>query len=69
MHLVLTVVEDLDCSGRPCSEEVVCQYDEVFIAGILEATTGKPFRTTEIDCRASGDRVRRFDVRPAQTYA
>lgn len=64
MHFTLTVAEDLDCSGLPCTEEVICQYDEGFIAGILEAYTGKPFRAREIDCWASGDRVCRFDVRP-----
>ena len=65
LHFTLAIAEDLDCSGLPCTQEVICQYDEGFIAGILEAYTGKPFRATEIDCWASGDRVCRFDVRPA----
>ena len=63
MSFTLTVAEDLDCSGLPSTDEVVCQYDEGFIAGILEAYTGKPFNAKEIDCWASGDRVCRFDVR------
>jgi predicted hydrocarbon binding protein len=63
MCFTLTVAEDLDCSGLPCTDEVVCQYDEGFIAGIMEAYTGKPFVAKEIDCWASGDRVCRFDVR------
>jgi uncharacterized protein len=67
MHFILTVSEDLDCSGLPCTDEVVCQYDEGFIAGILEAYTGKSFSAKEIDCWASGDRVCRFDVRAVQT--
>lgn len=67
MRFTLTVAEDLDCSGLPCTEEVVCQYDEGFIAGVLEAYTGKPFQAKEIDCWASGDRVCRFDVRMVQT--
>ena len=67
MSFTLTVAEDLDCSGLPCTEEVVCQYDEGFIAGILEAYTGKPFKAKEIDCWASGDRVCRFDVKAVQT--
>ncbi len=66
MHFILTVAEDLDCSGLPCTDEVVCQYDEGFIAGILEAYMGIPFLAKEIDCWANGDRVCRFDVRPAQ---
>ncbi len=63
LEMTLTVAEDLDCSGLPFTDEVVCQYDEGFIAGILEAYTGKAFRVKEIDCWASGDRVCRFDVR------
>ncbi len=62
MSFTLTVAEDLDCSGLPFSGEVVCQYDEGFIAGILEEYTGEPFDAREIDCWASGDRVCRFDV-------
>jgi uncharacterized protein len=63
MQFILTVAEDLDCSGLPCTDEVVCQYDEGFIAGILEAYTGEKFMAKEIYCWASGDRVCRFDVR------
>jgi len=63
MRFTLTVAEDLDCSGLPSTDEVVCQYDEGFIAGIMEAYTGKPFHAKEIDCWASGDRVCRFAVR------
>jgi predicted hydrocarbon binding protein len=63
MEFTLTVAEDLDCSGLPSTDEVVCQYDEGFIAGILEEYTGKTFSAKEIDCWASGDRVCRFDVR------
>lgn len=63
MKFILTVAEDLDCSGLPFTDEVVCNYDEGFIAGILEAYTGKSFSAKEIDCWASGGRVCRFDVR------
>ena len=63
MRFTLTVAEDLDCSGLPFTDEVVCQYDEGFISGIFEEYTGKPFNAKEIDCWASGDRVCRFDVR------
>jgi predicted hydrocarbon binding protein len=65
----LTVAEDLDCSGLPCTNEVVCQYDEGFIAGVLEAYTGQAFNAKEIDCWASGDRVCRFDVRAIREMA
>lgn len=63
LRFTLTVAEDLDCSGLPCTDEVVCKYDEGFLAGILEEYTGKPFTAKEIDCWASGDRVCRFEVR------
>ncbi len=63
MRFTLTVAEDLDCSGLPLTDEMICQYDEGFIAGILEAYTGKTLRAKETDCWASGDRVCRFDVR------
>jgi hypothetical protein len=67
MQFTLTVAEDLDCSGLPFTDEVVCHYDEGFIAGVLEAYTGKPFEAKEIDCWASGDRVCRFDVKEVKT--
>ena len=59
-YIVLTVGQDLDCSGLPVTDENVCVYDEGFIAGILEAYTGKKYDVREIDCWASGDRVCRF---------
>ena len=59
-NMVLTVGEDLDCSGIPITDETVCYYDEGFIAGILEVYTGKKYHVREIDCWANGDRVCRF---------
>jgi len=59
-EIVLTVGEDLDCSGLPITGESVCDYDEGFISGILELYTGKPYTVREIDCWASGARVCRF---------
>ena len=61
-NLVLTVGQDLDCSGLPVTNENVCNYDEGFIAGILNAFTGKIYDVREIDCWASGDRVCRFNA-------
>ena len=58
--IILTVGEDLDCSGLPITDESVCDYDEGFIAGILGEYTGKPYSAKEIDCWANGDRVCRF---------
>ena len=58
--IMLTVGQDWDCSGLPVTNENVCSYDEGFIAGILEAYTGKKYDVREVDCWASGDRVCRF---------
>jgi len=60
--IVLTVGQDLDCSGLPITNENVCVYDEGFIAGIVEAYTGKKYTVHEVDCWASGDRVCRFNA-------
>lgn len=65
MEFTLTVAEDLDCSGLPVCEETICTYDEGFIAGLLLEFSGKKFDVKEVDCWCSGDRVCRFDVKPA----
>jgi uncharacterized protein len=57
---VLTVEEDLDCSGLPEIGYEVCTYDEGFIAGLLESYTGKMFKVKEVDCWCTGDRTCRF---------
>jgi predicted hydrocarbon binding protein len=61
-EFVLTVSEDLDCSGLPDLGIEVCNYDEGFIAGIFEKFTGKNFRAKEVDCWCTGDRTCRFEV-------
>jgi len=58
--LVLTMAEDLDCSGLPELDYEICTYDEGFIAGLLEGFTGKPFKVKEVDCWCTGDRTCRF---------
>ncbi len=62
MSFVLTVSEDLDCSGLPVYGTTVCDYDEGFIAGMLHAYTGKHFSAVEVDCWATGDRTCRFEI-------
>lgn len=64
LRFVLTVSEDLDCSGLPVFGETVCDYDEGFIAGIFNEYTGKEFIANEVDCWATGDRTCRFAVKP-----
>ena len=60
-NIVLTVGQDLDCSGLPITNENVCIYDEGFIGGILETYTGTKYDVREVDCWANGDRVCRFN--------
>jgi predicted hydrocarbon binding protein len=57
---VLTVSEDLDCSGLPELDYAVCIYDEGFIAGVLESFSGNRFEVREVDCWCTGDRTCRF---------
>ena len=59
---VMTVSEDLDCSGLPETGYGICTYDEGFIAGLMESFTGEPFDVKEIDCWCTGDRTCRFAV-------
>ncbi len=63
LEFVMTVSEDLDCSGLPVFGESVCDYDEGFIAGIFEQYTGKKFLVKEIDCWATGERTCRFEAK------
>lgn len=62
--MLITMSEDLDCSGLPVIGKTVCNYDEGFLEGILEAYTGQGYCVIEIDCWAKGDRVCRFDAHP-----
>ncbi|MDR1685394.1 MAG: 4-vinyl reductase [Desulfovibrio sp.] len=61
---VLTVAEDLDCSGLPDMGHAVCTYDEGFIAGIFYAFGGQMLNVKESDCWCTGDRTCRFHVTP-----
>ncbi len=57
---VITVSEDLDCSGVPELDYEICTYDEGFIAALMEGFTGKQFVVKEVDCWCTGDRTCRF---------
>lgn len=59
-RLVLTVSEDLDCSGLPELSYEICTYDEGFIAALLESFSGLKFHVKEVDCWCTGDRTCRF---------
>lgn len=62
MIFILTVSEDMDCSGLPDTGETVCNYDEGLIMGILEIYTGRQFIVKETDCWSTGDWTCRFHV-------
>jgi predicted hydrocarbon binding protein len=59
-RIVLTVSEDLDCSGVPETGFPICAYDEGFIAAILESFAGGSFSVHEVDCWSTGNRTCRF---------
>jgi predicted hydrocarbon binding protein len=63
---VLTVSEDLDCSGLPETGDEICTYDEGFISALLESFTGIPFHVEEVDCWCTGDRTCRFEAKAIQ---
>jgi len=64
-HFILSVEEDLDCSGLPDTGHEVCSYDEGFLKGLFEFQTGAIFDVKEIDCWCLGDRTCRFEVKVA----
>lgn len=59
---IVTVSEDLDCSGLPNLNYEFCTYDEGFISAIFEGYTGEAYDVEEIDCWCTGDRTCRFRV-------
>jgi len=59
-EIILTISEDLDCSGLPELDFEICTYDEGFIASLLEGFSGVPFHVKEVDCWCTGDRTCRF---------
>ncbi len=61
---VITIRDDLDCSGTKDEGKVICNYDEGFIAGVLYEYTKKIYTVVEIDCWGNGSDVCRFEVIP-----
>lgn len=62
-EIILTVSEDLDCSGLPVLDYEICTYDEGFIASLLESFSGIAFTVKEVDCWCTGDRTCRFSAK------
>ena len=59
---VMTVGEDLDCSGLPELDYEFCAYDEGFLAGLLGAFTKREVTVKEVDCWCTGARTCRFQA-------
>lgn len=59
-RFVVTLSEDLDCSGLPLLDDRICTYDEGFIAALLESFSNNSYVVREVDCWASGARTCRF---------
>ena len=59
-RIMLTIDEDLDCSGLPELEYETCIYDEGFVAALFECFTQKNWTVKEIDCWCTGARTCRF---------
>jgi len=62
-EIILTVSEDLDCSGLPELDYEICSYDEGFISSLLECFSGMKFIVKEVDCWCTGDRTCRFSAK------
>ena len=58
--LVLTLSEDLDCSGLPEQAYEFCAFDEGFLAGLLGSYTKRECHVMETDCWCTGARTCRF---------
>ncbi|MDU4960820.1 MAG: V4R domain-containing protein [Sporomusaceae bacterium] len=61
-RVLLTIDEDLDCSGLPELDYETCVYDEGFISALFEKFTRQEWHAREIDCWCTGARTCRFMV-------
>lgn len=61
-EIILTIDEDLDCSGLPVMDYETCIYDEGFVSALFEGFTGESWDAKEVDCWCTGARTCRFRV-------
>lgn len=61
-RVMLTIDEDLDCSGLPELEYETCVYDEGFVSALFEGFTKSSWAAKEVDCWCTGARTCRFLV-------
>ncbi len=66
---ILTVDEDLDCSGLPDIRHAVCTYDEGFLAGIFHYYGQQEYAVREVDCWCTGGRTCRFEIKRTEQGA
>lgn len=62
LNFVVTMSEDLDCSGLPVNGTTVCDFDEGFLKGVFDFYTDKNFSVKEVDCWSTGERTCRFSI-------
>lgn len=60
--ILLTIDEDLDCSGLPELDYETCIYDEGLVAALIASFTEENWTAKEIDCWCTGARTCRFSV-------
>ncbi len=63
-NIVLTMMDDLTCSGVTDTRRTLCHYEEGFFAGVMQRYAKKPYTALEVDCWANGAQLCRFRVRP-----
>lgn len=59
-EIVMTLSEDVECSGMSNHSFEMCHYTEGVISGLLEAHSGSKYLVKEVDCWCTGDRTCRF---------
>lgn len=62
--IMVSINDDLDCSGMKDTGQTFCQYDEGFISGVLYEYANKNYSVTEIECWGTGATACRFEARP-----
>ncbi len=65
-RVVLTMDEDVECSGLPELDFEVCVFDEGFVAALVESFAGEKWTAKELDSWCTGARTCRFLVQKAR---
>jgi len=54
--IILSIGEDSSCEKPSAADENMCVYDAGFVAGVLEAYTGKMYDVREVNCCAGAEK-------------